>query len=85
MSDHVIGLLWTAGCAGLTLGLLLGSWMRERRWRDAAGEPMRVESGGRLFHVVEHGDAAKALEVTEWAVRERNAATLNHRFDEGKS
>ncbi|HYG66586.1 MAG TPA: hypothetical protein VD838_02970 [Anaeromyxobacteraceae bacterium] len=73
--------IWSAAALGLALGVLLGCWAREVRWRGAAREPMRVESGGKLYHVVAHGDVDKAREVLDWTRREQEAAILSHRFE----
>lgn len=51
---------------GLLLGLMIGKVITDSRWRDAADWPMRVHSGGRLFHVMREDDARKAREVADW-------------------
>lgn len=33
-------------------GMLAGSWMRDRAWREKANGPIRMLSGGRFYQVL---------------------------------
>lgn len=51
--------------AWFAAGLYVGHYITESRWRSAANAPMRVHSGGALYHVILDGDKRKLHEVLE--------------------
>lgn len=44
------------------LGMMLGKYLADRRWRDNAKRVYRIESGGRLYKVTDAGQYDPAIE-----------------------